>query len=75
MQRPLDIAEWTAQRDGRLVHIHASLTGNSVKLFECVETASGIGRDCVEMPSDVLRAIVARLDSAIHDDRQREMGL
>lgn len=76
MPRSIDIADWTVRRAGCVVHVHASLTGNSVKLFECEETASGIGRDCVEMPSDMLREIMARLDSGVvEDDRQGSMAL
>ena len=71
MPRPINIADWTRQRDGKVVHIHASLTGNSVKLFECEETAQGIGRDCVEVQADMLREIMACLGSGvIEDDRQ-----
>lgn len=76
MPRAINVAEWTAHRGDKLVHIHASLTGNSVTLFECEETPSGIGRDCVEMPSDVLREIVARMaDARVEDERQGVMYL
>jgi len=74
MPRAIGIANWTAQRSGHLVHIHASLTGNSVKLFECEETAQGIGRDCVEVQADMLREIMARLDDGRVDD-ERQGGL
>ncbi len=74
MPRPINIADWTRQRDGRVVHIHASLTGNSVKLFECEETAQGIGRDCVEVQADMLREIMARLDDGrVDDERQASL--
>ena len=76
MPRAISIAEWTAHRGGKLVHVHASLTGNSVTLFECEETPSGIGRDCVEMQTDMLRELMARLDDGrVDDERQGVMCL
>jgi hypothetical protein len=76
MPRAINIAEWTAHRGDKLVHVHASLTGNSVTLFECEETPSGIGRDCVEMPGYVLREIVARMAEArVEDERQGGLSL
>jgi len=71
--RALNIGEWTAQRGDRTVTVHASLYGNNVKLYECDETPRGIGRDCVEMPADVLREFAARADGLVNDPRQMEL--
>jgi hypothetical protein len=74
MPRAIDIADWTVRRAGSVIHVHASLTGNAVRLYECEETATGIGRDCVEMPGDMLREIVARMDAGrVDDERQGVM--
>jgi hypothetical protein len=75
MPRPVNIADWTRQRDGRVVHVHATRTGNAVRLYECDETTTGIGRDCVEVQTDMLRELMARLDDGRVDDERQAVLL
>jgi hypothetical protein len=74
MPRPVTIAEWTAVRRDKQVHISATLMGNNVRLYQCEESAIAGWCGSIEMPADVLCEIAdAYRVGPEFDERQAEL--